>query len=389
MTVAGEMIGLDPQRALAAACSLGEGARTVAIKDSIDVAGLPTIQGSPVLEGIAPATAHAEVVGRLLLDGRWRIIGKTNMHEFAFGVTGVNPRMGTPVNPHWPDRIPGGSSSGSAVAVAAGLVDMALGTDTGGSVRMPAACCGVVGYKPSFGLVSRKGAWPIASSLDCIGVFARDVATVEAAMVGIAPGFTPAKALAGPAVRVVAAEADDDVWAAVNVALARTGLAGDPVPLPGMEEAFAAGMVIIGHENWVAIGQYADHPALGEDVRARLKLGAEQTAERVAAAEQVRASFSAAVDAALEGVDALALPTLPSVAPTLSEAADARAMVPMTRLVRPFNLSGHPAISLPLLTPDGRPVGLQLVGRKGGDAALLALAGVVWSRLAPAPKVFV
>jgi len=371
----------DPHGALAVACSLGAGDWRVAIKDSLDVAGLPTRQGSAVLADAAPAAAHAEVVAHLLADGRWRIVGKANMHEFAFGVTGVNPRCGTPVNPRWPARIPGGSSSGSAVAVAGGLVDMAIGTDTGGSVRMPAACCGVTGFKPTYGLVSRRGAWPMESSLDCVGVFARDVALVEAAMTAIVPGFAVADEPRAPVLGVLDPTVADDVGDAVAAAIARWGGACRSRALPGLDTAFDAGMVIIGRESWQALAQFADDPAMGEDVRARILAGRDHAPERLAAAEAVRQVFSHEVDAALAGVDALVLPTLPSVPPTLAEATDPRAVLPLTRLVRPFNLSGHPAITLPVLTAQGLPAGVQLVGRKGGDAALLALARCLWRGL--------
>ena len=368
----------DPHGALAVACSLGAGDWRVAIKDSLDVAGLPTRQGSAVLADAAPAAAHAEVVAHLLADGRWRIVGKANMHEFAFGVTVVNPRCGTPVNPRWPARIPGGSSSGSAVAVAGGLVDMAIGTDTGGSVRMPAACCGVTGFKPTYGLVSRRGAWPMESSLDCVGVFARDVALVEAAMTAIVPGFAVADEPRAPVLGVLDPTVADDVGDAVAAAIARWGGACRSRALPGLDTAFDAGMVIIGRESWQALAQFADDPAMGEDVRARILAGRDHAPERLAAAEAVRQVFSHEVDAALAGVDALVLPTLPSVPPTLAEATDPRAVLPLTRLVRPFNLSGHPAITLPVLTAQGLPAGVQLVGRKGGDAALFALARCLW-----------
>jgi amidase len=140
-------------------------------------------------------------------------------------------------------------------------------------------------------------------------------------------------------------------------------------------------MVIIGRESWQALAQFADDPAMGEDVRARILAGRDHAPERLAAAEAVRQVFSHEVDAALAGVDALVLPTLPSVPPTLAEATDPRAVLPLTRLVRPFNLSGHPAITLPVLTAQGLPAGVQLVGRKGGDAALLALARCLWRGL--------
>ncbi len=361
----------DAYRAFVMPCDLGSGPWRVGVKDCIDIAGFPTRQGSAVLADAPPAKAHAEVVRRLLDDGRWSLVGKTAMHEFAFGMTGVNARCGTPVNPHWPDRIPGGSSSGSAVAVAAGLVDMAVGSDTGGSVRLPAACCGVVGFKPSYGLVSRQGAYPEISSLDSIGVFARSVTMVEAAMEAIAPDFEKVR-IDQVTLGVVQGETDADVLAAVRKAL--SVLPNVVRDLDGLEAGFVAGIALIGHESWNALKDYVEHPAMGEDIRARVLLGGAQTEEGLLAAQACRASLTAQVDAALQGVDALAMPTLPSVPPTLLQALDPRSVLPLSRFVRPFNLTGHPAITLPLTTAEGLPVGLQLVGRMGQDAALLAVA---------------
>lgn len=185
--------------------SLGGPGPTIAIKDTIDIAGRRTTGASRALADAPPAERHAEVVQRVL-DAGWRIVGKANMHELAFGMTGINDYMGTPVNPQDPTRIPGGSSSGSASLVGLGLVDAALGTDTGGSIRGPAACCGVIGLKPTFGRVSRRGVAPVDSTLDCVGPFARDIATLAAAMAAIAPDFdarAAARALAACRVAIV------------------------------------------------------------------------------------------------------------------------------------------------------------------------------------------
>lgn len=366
--------GEDRFGALVRPCALGSGTLRVVIKDCLDIAGMRTAQGSAALADAPPARVNAEVVDRIVADGRWRIIGKARMHEFAFGVSGINPGCGTPVNPHWPDRIPGGSSSGSAVAVAGGLADVAIGTDTGGSVRMPAACCGVIGLKPSFGLVSRAGAYPVESTLDCIGVLAREMAPIEAMMATIAPGFAAQTAPVAPVLGLMIPATSDGIAQAVASAVQASGLAWQPRELPGLDAAFTAGMTIIGQEAWHALARYADHPAVGDDVRARVLAASRLTVAQADAAQAVRQAFSDAVDAALEGLDALVLPTLPMVPPLLSQAADAGALLPITRLVRPFNLSGHPAISLPLRPSTGEPLAMQLVGRKGGDAALCALA---------------
>ncbi len=361
----------------------GDGLR-VGVKDSIDIAGHATRAGSAVFESAPPAARHAAVV-QALLDGGCRIVGKTNMHELAYGITGINRWSGTPTNPRHPDRIPGGSSSGSAVAVAAGPqgdppVHFAIGTDTGGSIRIPAACCGVYGLKTSYGRISRAGVHPAASSLDCVGPFAATLTMIERAMELIDGSFTPIPPPAHLRVGVVNVTADFSVVAAVRGTLSRADIPSVPIDLPSLDDAFAAGLTIIGAENWTAYGHLVDAPGLGDDVRARLLGNRGIQPESLAAAERCRALFRAEVDAALEQVDALVLPTLPIVPPRLDETGDARAVLRLTAFVRPFNVSGHPALSVPLETGRHLPAGLQLVGRRGGDDLLCAAA----HRLTPA-----
>lgn len=353
--------------------ALGGDGPTVVVKDSIDIAGHATRAASRVFERAAPAAQHAEVVAALL-DAGCRIVGKANMHELAYGVTGLNAWTGTAANPLYPGRVPGGSSSGSAAAVAAGLCDIALGTDTGGSIRIPAACCGVYGLKPSFGRISRRGVMPAESSLDCVGPFAANLAMIERAMAMLDPTFRGESVATAPTIGVVAVDADSAVLATLQDRLIASGAVLKPVVLPGMKAAFDAGLTIIGAENWAALGHLAQSDAMGADVRTRLLAASAIAANEVAEAEQVRAAFIAEVDEALAGVDALVLPTMPDFPLTLEEAADARAAIRVTAFVRPFNLSGHPALSIPLEAPNGLPVGLQLVGRRGEDARLCAIA---------------
>lgn len=353
--------------------ALGDGALRVAVKDTIDIAGLRTRAGSAVFDQDPPAARHAQVVERVL-SGDCTIVGKTHLHELAFGVTGINARMGTPPNPKFPGRVPGGSSSGSAAAVAAGLADFALGTDTGGSVRIPAACCGVFGIKPTYGRISRVGVAPPASSLDCVGVFTGNAPMLTRAMSIIDPDFVRDRAPCAASIGWVQVEADPQIQRAIAIAIEHSGFAHAPVALPLLAQAFDAGLIIINQENWRAFGQLVGHPQLGEDVRVRLKAAGDTTAESVVRAEEVRVRFSAAVDAALAQVDALVLPTMTDFPLTLEQGADARAAIGITRLVRPFNLSGHPAITVPLSTPQGLPASLQLVGRKGDDARLCRIA---------------
>lgn len=372
---------------LCAAFSLGGAGPRVAVKDSIDIAGWPTRAGSAALADALPATGHADVVAAVLAAGG-HIVGKANMHELAFGVTGVNAYAGTALNPLFPDRVPGGSSSGSAAAVAAGIADIGLGTDTGGSVRVPACCCGVYGFKPTFGRVSRAGVMPQQTTLDCVGPFARDAAMLTQAMAMIDPTFTPVSLDAPPVLGRLDVSAAPEVAEAVDQALAEAAPVCRSVTIPGLDEAYAAGLAVINAETWAAAGTLTQTGKVGADVNGRLLAASRTTAQDLAAAEAVRARVTAAVDAALAGVDALVLPTMPDVPPKLSEAGDARAAIGITALVRAFNLTGHPALSLPLRTAAGLPAGLQIVGRKGADAQVCAIAAWIEARLPLAQRVW-
>src|SRR5512133_2883665 len=169
--------------------AVGEGKR-LAVKDLFDTAGLTTTYGSIVYADHVPKES-AEAVTRLEASG-YANVGKTNLHEFAYGITSVNPHFGTVPNPRYPGRMAGGSSGGSAAAIAAGLADVGLGTDSGGSIRIPAACCGIVGFKPSFGLVSLEGVFPLAPSFDHVGPMARTVSACTEMLVALADDFQPA-----------------------------------------------------------------------------------------------------------------------------------------------------------------------------------------------------
>ena len=359
----------------------GKGPR-VAIKDTIDMAGLPTRAGSRALSGAAPAAKHAPVVERLV-DAGYHILGKTAMHELAFGTTGINAWAGTPVNPRYPAYVPGGSSSGSAAAVAAGLADVALGTDTGGSVRVPAACCEVYGLKPTFGRVSRDGVLPAATSLDCVGVFAADMPQLLACMRAIDPGFQTLPAIDGVSIGLLQISASDAITQAVSAAVHASGLPVAVCSLARFDDAYRAGLTIINAESTAAWGPLLDTGMVGADVAARLRLAAKVTAEEVTQAEAIRQAFTAEVDALLALHPILALPTMADAPPLLDEAGDTTKLVSMTSLVRPFNLSGHPAISLPIPTDFPYPVALQLVAARGQDELLCAVAMHLASTLKP------
>ncbi|QIZ82522.1 amidase [Thalassovita gelatinovora] len=354
----------------------GDGLR-VAIKDCIDIKDMVSACGSAALIDSAPATENAVVVDSVLSNG-CKIIGKANMHELAYGMTGVNTTFGTPVNPHWPDRIPGGSSSGSAVAVAAGLCDFAIGTDTGGSVRQPAICCGVYGIKPTFGRVSRDGCHPKDSSLDCVGVLARTAEMLVKGMEAIDPTFERQTLTKAPRLARVKSNVEKKLGDALVYALMEGLPDAAYVKLPHMEAAFEAGMTVIGVEAAVAYGPLVDAgKPLGADIRTRLINARKITDESLGAAEDIRTTFTNEVDAIFEDYDVLVTPALPIIPPTLAEAKDPATVLPLTKLLRPFNLSGHPAIVLPIpVGPDHLPAGIQIIGRKGEDAFLCAIA--VW-----------
>ncbi|WP_263587566.1 amidase [Sphingopyxis sp. GC21] len=351
----------------------GNGMR-VAVKDCFDVAGEVTASGSRALAWREPAPADAEAVARLRAGG-CTISGRVTMHELAYGVTGINGWTGTPINPFYPSLVPGGSSSGCAAAVAAGLVDVAIGTDTGGSVRVPAACCGIVGFKPSFGRVSRRGVEPAESSLDCVGPLARTVPAIEQAMAMLCEWTGRATPLAARIGFISGGPADPVIQAALAGAAFRATI--ETVTLARLGDAQAAGLAIIGRETARAHAALLGSGLLGADVEARLRAASQIDDCDIAEAENVRSLFCAEVDHLLETFDAIVLPTLAGMPVRLHDADNAAAAIAMTAHCRPFNLSGHPAIALPVGEVDGVPVSLQLVGRPGGDEALCALARAI------------
>ena len=360
--------------------SLGAGGLRVVVKDTIDIAGYPTRASSRALQSAPVAERHADVVQALLEAGCF-IVGKASLHELAFGTTGVNAWVGTAENPRYPGRVPGGSSSGSAAAVAAGLAEFSLGTDTGGSVRVPAACCGVFGLKPTFDRVSRQGVMPAQSSLDCVGPLAPSIDLLIKAMAAIDPSFKALPEVGGIRIGVVPVTANPEVSAVLEVVLKASHFPMESAPLPGMLAAYDAGLVVINRETWNAYGHLLESGLVGADVAARLLAARDTSDAALAEAEACRAAFTAELDAALARYPILALPTMPDYPPLIADATDTRAAVGMTAFVRPFNLTGHPALSIPFEAPSKLPVGLQLVAAKGADELLLAVARELVRRL--------
>jgi amidase len=358
----------------------GPGLR-VAVKDLIDVAGLPTTAGSrAIAERATPAAADAPCLAGLraaIARGQACLAGKTNLHELAYGISGINTYFGTPVNPLDPLRVPGGSSSGSAVAVASGEADVAYGSDTGGSIRIPAACCGIAGLKTTWGRIPLTGVWPLAPSMDTIGPMARDVAGLIAGMKLLEPGFSAGE----PAPRVVGRVvigADPIIDHAVDAALAATGWDVVQVSLEGLDRATVAAMTVLDAEAWASDGGYADAaPAkIGRDVLARLREASTITPAAVGAARQDAVRWRATLASLWERVDLLALPTLLGFPPTLDKS---REMVRIRGLTSPVNLAGVPALALPVPTGGPLPASVQLIGPAGGEESLLA-AGVIFEQ---------
>jgi aspartyl-tRNA(Asn)/glutamyl-tRNA(Gln) amidotransferase subunit A len=365
----------------------------VSIKDLFDVAGEPTRAGSKILAGEAkPAGADAPVVRRLRAAGAV-IVAKTNMTEFAFGAVGVNPHFGTPGNPRDRARVPGGSSSGAAVAVADGMCEIAIGSDTGGSVRIPAALCGIVGFKPSRRRISTEGAFPLSTTLDSIGPLARsvaDCANADAAMAG--DEFSPLEPVPLVGLRLGVAQGfplqdlDATVGPAFAAAIERLDRAGvriteETVPLlDDMREANAYGGIVPA-EACAIHGDRLKRRAADFDpnVRARIERGCAVSAADYIRMLQARERMVRAMDRRLASLDALVMPTVPIVAPTIAEVADAKlyaarnaALLRNTSIGNFFDLCG---VSLPLAA--ALPAGLMLLGRNGADSMLLRIAAAV------------
>ncbi len=351
---------------------------TIVIKDSIDVAGYATGMGSRAYADARIASADAACVTALTAAG-FSIVGKSVLHELALGATGINEWQGTPLNTRYPDYVPGGSSSGSATLVGAGLVDIGVGTDTGGSVRVPAACCGVTGLKTTFGLIDHAGVYPATTTLDCVGFFARDALLIEQCVVACAPQAPPPRTVT--AIGVLTLPGDGDVQAALAIFGATTGCAIVAVELDDIEAAFDAGFTILAAEAWAGAGHLVGKGLLNADLEARMGASAGITTEQIAAAERERDRFRGAIDHLLTQVDVIVLPTLAECPPTLEQGAKAASGVQLTRYVRPFNLSGHPAIAIPLKRDDDTPSSLQLVGRYGDDRTLCHVAQAILQAL--------
>ena len=359
----------------------GEGIR-LAVKDLFDTAGLTTTYGSVIFVDHMPAET-AEAVRRLEANG-YVNVGKTNLHEFAYGVTSENPHFGIVPNPIAPGRTAGGSSGGSAAAVAAGLADVGLGSDSGGSIRIPAACCGLVGFKPTYGLVPVDGCFPLAPGFDHVGPIARSVADCEAMLQALVPGYARADVPGPGDVRVGVAWLDDAaplVRRCVRKA-AQHFRHTDAVDFPrerGVGPAFMREVASV-HETL-----FEEHrESYGRDVARKLErcllVGDREYETALGARDQLG---NEAMET-LRDFDVLLTPTLPVVAPPSRAAEDDERRSILTRNTFTINALGWPALALPCgRAEDGLPASLQLVAPRGQDAFVLAVGALLERSLSP------
>ena len=354
----------------------------VAVKDVVDVRGTATTGGGVLLPADAK-TEDAPLVRNLRRHGG-AVIGKANLHEWAFGSTSINQHYGAVHNPRDPSRIAGGSSGGSAAAVAAGVCDWAVGTDTGGSVRIPAALCGVVGFKPTFGLIDTSGVVPLSTSLDTIGSLAPDVQTAARAVAIMAglDGWGANRSIDPDRLRLAVPtgwvhgldKPTQEAWDLVSAGLSE-------VELPNLDEMQRACLDIMFseaaafHQHWVETRPEAYAP----DVLDRLRTAATVTGAAYVKAVADRERLRQEVARAMRGLDAILLPATGAVAPLIADKVDTQ---PLVRFTRPFNLTGQPVFSLPAPV-SGLPVGIQVVGHDGRDAELVLVARALeaaWTR---------
>lgn len=353
--------------------------RTLAVKDLIDTAGLETTYGSSIFVGNVPSRS-AEAVVRVEAAG-WVVNGKTNLHEFAYGISSQNPHFGTVPNPVAPGRLAGGSSGGSAAAIAADLCDAALGTDSGGSIRIPAAWCGTVGFKPTFDLVPIDGCFPLAPSYDHVGPMAATVDICVELMQALAPGFTPASLGSLEDVGVGTAwleTCDPLVRARVEEAMSQFPRSR-PVDFPLAERADSfVFMREVGDVHRSLIAEHEDE--YGDNVRTKVERCLALSDADVEAGERARRDYRERAERVYGDLDLVVTPTIGFVAPP----ADIDELEIRERAIRftyPFDSLGWPALAIPCgAAEDGLPASIQLVGRPGDDELVLG-AGLLLASL--------
>ena len=352
---------------------------TLAVKDLIDVKDVPTTAGSRAVQKMAkPATCDAPLLAGARAANA-RIVGKANLHELAMLPLGTNNYFGTPVNPLDPSRIPGGSSSGSAVAVANEDALVALGSDTGGSIRIPSACCGTSGLKTTHGRVSLEGVWPLSPSLDTVGPMAKDIAGLIVGMQLLEPQFTPSRA---PARRIgrVRTTGQPEIERAIDEALARAEFEVVEIELDLAVGAAAFSATFFTEVVQIDGALVRSSPGdVGDDIVNSIELFELFTVSELMYRQQM-AAWSATLEALFEQVELLALPTLPIFAPRLSELGGDlnNLLIEITSHVAPFNAAGVPALAQPVPVRGGAlPASLQLVGPRNSEELLVTTALLV------------
>ena len=357
---------------------------TAAVKDMYDIAGYPAGAGNPEwLASREPPQSHASAVQKLL-DAGATVIGKTICDEFFYSITGANAHYGTPVNPRAPSRLPGGSSSGSAAAAAAGACDLALGSDTAGSVRVPAALCGVYGIRVTRGRFDMAGATAMAPSFDAGGWFSASPGLFRRAGDVLLDPPRRASPIAEMIILDDAFETvDEPVATLVGTVLAA---AEDRRPVASHDRAAPDGLdawrealrIVQAREVWESFGEFIARrrPSLGPGVRERMEIAATISDEQVVAARQVAGQATRRLHTLAAPGTVLALPTAPAIAPPRAASPEELESfrVRVMRLVCMASISGLPQVTLPAGTANGAPVGLSFIGWPGGDEALLSLA---------------
>lgn len=362
---------------------------TLAVKDCFDVAGVPLSAGSAEFaEWHGVPSVDSWAVAALRAAGA-RVVGTTAMHELAYGITGINLGQGTPRNPVVEGAIPGGSSSGSAVAVAAGLSRIALGTDTGGSIRAPAALCGIWGYRPTHGLLPLTGCVPLAPSFDSVGAMAANGGDLAAVceVLWAAAGSTPLTP--GPAIERVWLVADaveragNDLQRAIDEAASRLSASGVRIRelrLHVLDEIREAQAPIQGAEAWATHQRWIDEvsPKISDDVAKLLRIGSERTEAELSEARAERIRLIALLHDKIGSDHALLLPAALGVAPQLAEFADPDRSLAnrrgMLTLHNVATIGGAPAVAFPVHGEEQLPLGAQLVGPRGRDREVLRVA---------------
>ena len=356
----------------------GSGVR-LAVKDLIDMEGELTTAGCrAVADRATPAPRDAACMAGARAAGA-RIVGRTNLHELALGVTGINPWYGTPVNPIDPTRVPGGSSSGSAVAVAVGDADVAYGSDTGGSVRIPAACCGTAGLKTTWGRIPLDDVWPLSPSFDTVGPMARDVAGLVIGMGLLEPGFAVAETT-GVTIGRLRPPADPLIDAAVDKALHDAEWPILEMNVPEWDKTTGDAGLLLMVEAWGSNQALVarDPDGIGDLVRERLALGASFDAVTIAGALSGQRAWKRTLAGLFARVDFLVTPTLTIFPPALDDGND----LLVARCTIPVNLAGVPALALPLPTRGPLPASIQLIGPEHSEERLLAAGAWLESAVA-------